>query len=86
MPKSRAQLEREIAEVLADSPRIRQTIDNYGRWTSTYSNEDFDRYQSLAGILTKIDRDEGRPAPAVGYSKERYALAQKIVDSRNRYR
>jgi len=45
-----------------------------------------DRYQSLAGRLTAIDRAEGRPAPAVGYSKERYELAKKVVDSRNRWR
>ena len=88
MPKSAAQLDREIAEALEQhqGSGIRQAIDSYGKWEQRYSNEDFDRYQSLAGRLTDIDRAEGRVAPAVGYSKERYALAKKIVDSRNRHR
>jgi hypothetical protein len=85
MSKSPAQLDHEIAEALA-SERIKQAIASYKPWTQRYSNEDFDRYQELANTLTEIDRAEGSPAPAVGYSKERYALAKKIVDSQTRYR
>ena len=88
MPKTAAQLNREIAESLAtvESPRIKQLTDGYPRWAQSYSNEDMDRYQSLAARLTDIDRAEGRPAPAVGYSKERYTLAKKVVDSQNRWK
>ena len=46
--------------------RAADLIASYGTWTSSYSNEDFDRTQSLANRLTALDREEGRPAPAVG--------------------
>jgi hypothetical protein len=65
--------------------RVADLIESYGTWTQRYSNEDFDRKQSLAGQLTSIDREEGRPAPAVGYSKERYAQATRVVDDANSY-
>jgi hypothetical protein len=60
-------------------------IASYGTWTSSYSNEDFDRAQGLANRLTALDREEGRPAPSVGYSKERYAQAKQVVEDANRY-
>jgi hypothetical protein len=65
--------------------RAADLIASYKPWASSYSNEDFDRVQSLAGQLTDLDREEGRPAPAVGYSKERYAQAKQVVEDTNRY-
>lgn len=95
--RSPAQLDREIADALGRGQskrahahamkrdRAAELIANYGTWSSSYSNEDFDRAQSLAGRLTDIDREEGRPAPAHGYSKERYAQAKQVVRDTNRY-
>ncbi len=94
--KTHAQLDREIAEALGHGPgskrshatkrdRADDLIASYGTWTSSYSNEDFDRAQGLANRLTAIDREEGRPAPSVGYSKERYAQAKQVVEDANRY-
>lgn len=57
---------------------------SYSAWTMTYSNEDFDRAQALAQRLTDEDRAAGRPAPAAGYSHERFNEAMAIVrDSQN---
>lgn len=87
--RSPAQLDREIAEALArphhatKPDRIAELIANYGTWQSTYSNEDFDRISSLASRLTDVDREEGRPAPPVGFSKERYELAKQVVRDTN---
>lgn len=89
--RSPAQLDREIREALAGRAhatkrdRAADLIASYGTWTSGYSNEDLDRVQGLAGRLTTIDREEGRPAPAVGYSKDRYAQAKQVVEDANRY-
>ena len=58
---------------------------SYPRWTATYSNEAFDRAQSLAQKLADEDRLNGRPAPAHGYSKENFARAEQIVERANRY-
>lgn len=51
----------------------------YKSWKQTYSNEDFDRTQSLAYILTDADRAAGKPAPTCGYSKSNFDLARTIV-------
>jgi hypothetical protein len=91
--RSPAQLEREIAEALSrrshshatKRDRAADLIASYGTWTSSYSNEDLDRAQSLAGRLTDIDREEGRPAPPVGFSKARYAQAKQVVRDTNLY-
>lgn len=88
--KSPAQLDRDIAEVLAkpggvSSDRAAKLIANYPSWMSSYSNEDFDRAQQLAQQLTDIDRQEGRPAPRVGYSSERIKEAKRVVRDANRY-
>jgi hypothetical protein len=88
--KSSAQLNREIAEVLAkpsgsSGDRASSLIANYSPWTSSYSNEDFDRTASLAHQLTNIDRAEGRPAPVVGSSKRRLEEAKRVVRDANRY-
>ena len=45
----------------------------------TYSNEAFDRTQSLASMLTERDRMAGRSAPVAGYSAENAALAGGLV-------
>jgi hypothetical protein len=65
--------------------RAADLIASYGTWTSSYSNEDLDRAQSLANRLTDIDREEGRSAPPVGFSKARYAQAKRVVSDTNRY-
>lgn len=67
------------------SDRADDLIANYGTWTSTYSNEDLDRASGLANRLTAIDREEGRPATPVGFSKERYEQAKRVVADANRY-
>lgn len=67
------------------SDRAAQLLARYQPWTSGYSNEDQDRYQSLANALTAIDREEGGEAPPVGYSKRRYAEAKRVVDDANNY-
>lgn len=51
----------------------------YKTWTQKYSNEDFDRAQSLAYELTDADRKAGRPAPAAGYSAANFDKARAIV-------
>lgn len=48
----------------------------------TYSNEDFDCAQVLAMSLTDKDRSAGKPAPAVGYSKENFQKAEKMLRNR----
>ncbi len=89
--KSPAQLQREIDEALAkpgvrsSSDRAAELIANYPSWVSSYSNEDFDRKQHLAQQLTDIDRQEGRPAPRVGYSTERFKQAERAVRDANRH-
>ncbi len=93
--KSPAQLDREITEALSGrtrrsshatrSDRAAELIANYGTWTSSYSNEDRDRTVGLANRLTAIDREAGRAAPPVGYSKQRYAQAERVVEDANRY-
>lgn len=65
--------------------RAAKLIESYKPWESTYSNEDIDRTVSLAYQLTDIDREEGRSAPPVGFSKERYAQAKQVVEDTNRY-
>jgi len=65
--------------------RADDLIASYGTWTQSYSNEDRDRAQGLANRLTEIDREEGRSAPPVGFSKARYAQAQQVVEDANRY-
>ena len=47
----------------------------------TYSNQDFDLTQTIAGILTEADRKRGRPAPEFGYSGEHFATAQKALNA-----
>jgi hypothetical protein len=93
--KSPGQLDQEIAEALSrrrsssahatKSARADELITSYQPWTSSYSNEDLDRVSSLASRLTDIDRQESRPAPPVGFSKERYAQAKQVVEDTNRY-
>jgi len=46
-------------------------------WTSSYSNEDFDRTQRLAVELS--------PTGSIGYTKDAFARAEKIVNAANRY-
>lgn len=65
--------------------RAEELIASYGTWTSSYSNEDLDRTAGLANRLTDIDRQEGRPAPPVGYSKQRYEQAKRVVADANTY-
>lgn len=65
--------------------RANALVASYKPWTSSYSYEAEDRASSLAGQLTDIDREEGRPAPPVGYSAERYAQAMQVVRDTNRY-
>ena len=49
----------------------------YAPWIASYSNEDFDRNSRLASELS--------PPGSVGYTKEAYARAKKIVDDANEY-
>lgn len=56
----------------------------YPEWTQSYPHEDFDRTQSLAILLTKEDREAGRPAPEFGYSAARFDEARKIVRAAHR--
>ena len=65
--------------------RAAELIENYKPWSSAYSNEDLDRAQGLANRLTAIDREEGRSAPAVGYSAKRYEQAKQVVSDANQY-
>ena len=65
--------------------RADDLIANYGTWTSSYSNEDLDRASSLANRLTDIDRQEGHAAPPVGFSKQRYEQAKRVVADANNY-
>lgn len=58
----------------------------YPAWECTHAGEDFDRAQSLAAQLTEQDRREGKPAPAHGYSAERFEEARRIVDGANIWR
>jgi hypothetical protein len=84
--KTPAQLQREIAGALTSKGgRAADLIANYPPWTSTYSNEDSDRAVGLAYRLTDLDRAEGRPAPAVGFSKRRLEEATRAVREANRY-
>lgn len=66
------------------SDRAAQLLLKYRPWQPRYSNEVFDRYQSLANALTQIDREEHESAfgasPPAGYSKRRYEQAKKVVD------
>jgi hypothetical protein len=65
--------------------RAAELIASYQPWTSSYSNEAEDRAAGLAYQLTDIDRAEGRAAPPVGFSKQRYTEAQQVVRDTNRY-
>lgn len=56
----------------------------YPTWQLSYSGEDFDRAQGLACRLTEEDRKAGRPAPFAGYSAERFAEAERIVNAARR--
>lgn len=57
----------------------------YPTWRAIYSNEGFGRAQALADQLTEEDRRAGRPAPAVGYSGERFEDADAIVRAAQTY-
>lgn len=52
---------------------------SYPPWRQSYSFEDFDRAQQLATEWTDEDRAAGRPAPAGGYSREHFRLADTLV-------
>jgi hypothetical protein len=54
-------------------------VREYPAWTATRAGEDFDRAQTLAYDLTSEDRANGLAAPMHGYSRERFAEAQKLV-------
>ena len=49
----------------------------YAAWMQNYSGEDQDRASRLASALS--------PAGSIGYTKEAYARAAKIVDAANEY-
>jgi hypothetical protein len=54
-----------------------------GTWQPAYSGDDFDYAQSVAQRLTDADRLRGRPAPAYGYSAERFEEAKRLVHARD---
>jgi hypothetical protein len=56
----------------------------YPAWTYSYSNEDFDRTQSLASQITDEHRKAGLPAPAGGYSAAAWAEAEALVQAARR--
>lgn len=58
---------------------------HYPDWTQTYSYEDFDRLQALAGDLTEDDLRHGVPGtPSFGYSKANAEKARRIVRASQR--
>jgi len=61
-----------------NSMKFANSIDMRRAWD--YSNQDFDAAQSVAAMLTDLDRKNNVPGtPAHGYSLENFKLAQKVT-------
>ena len=56
----------------------------YPAWRCSYSNEGFDRTQSLASQITEEDRRAGRDAPPFGYSDTAWEEAERLVRAAQR--